>query len=81
MKTNYTYCINKDTCIHRRGCKRWVGNYTKEEAIEESNNNINGYIDDYDCIHEDFDYDNVKYPYDMLDRFRLSDGTDFKDVV
>ena len=74
MKKDYLYCINENTCIHRRGCKRWVGNYTDKEAIEESDNNANGYVDDYDCMRCDDDYDNVKYPFDMLDRFRSSLG-------
>ena len=60
--------------MHRRGCKRWIGNYTDDEAIEESSNNIIGYIDDYDCMREDYDYDNIKHPFDMLDRFRSSTG-------
>jgi hypothetical protein len=74
MKYDYMYCLNDGTCIHRRGCKRWIGNYTDEEAREESNNNIHGYIDDGHCMIEDMEYDNVKYEFDMLDRFRLSNG-------
>ncbi|HEY5631820.1 MAG TPA: hypothetical protein VIR31_06805 [Nitrososphaeraceae archaeon] len=74
MRKDYLYCLNQDTCIHRRGCKRWIGNYTDEEAIEESNNNIHGYVDDYHCMLEDYDYDNIKHPFDMLDRFRSSLG-------
>ena len=66
--------MNQDTCIHRRGCKRWIGNYTDEESIEEANNNIHGYVDDEDCMREDYEYDNVKHAFDMLVRFRNSTG-------
>jgi hypothetical protein len=69
MNKDYLYCINDNTCIHRRGCKRWIGNYTDEEAIEESNNNVNGYVDDYDCMRVD-----DEHCFDMLDRFRSSIG-------
>jgi hypothetical protein len=83
MKTDYAYCLNKDSCIHRRGCKRWVGNYTEEEAINESNNNIYGYINDYDCINGeviemDVTGEPLYMPYIYLDRFRLSDGSEIK---
>lgn len=81
MKTNYTYCINKDTCIHRRGCKRWVGNNTDEEVKElYTENKFVDEVDDEDCMNSHNVYDNVM-PFFMLDRFRYSDGTDFKDVV
>lgn len=74
MKKDYLYCINENTCLHRRGCARWIGNYTDEEAIEVSDSNVNGYVDDYDCMRSDDEYDNVKYPFDMLDIFRSSLG-------
>jgi len=78
MKTDYTYCLNKNTCIHRRGCKRWVGNYTDKEVkelytlvqfVEE--------VDETKCIpnYEDVNCDNC---FNFLDRFRLSDGSEFK---
>ena len=73
MKKDYLYCMNKDTCIHKRGCNRWVGNYTDEEAIEEADNNIIGYIDDEDCINLHKMLVRIP-PYYMLDRFRLSNG-------
>ena len=73
MKKDYLYCINENTCMHRRGCKRWIGNYTPEQCKEESNQNtFSQYVDDYDCMREDYDYDNAKHPFDMLDRFRSS---------
>ena len=77
MKTDYTYCLNQDTCIHRRGCMRWVGNYNEDEVIEESNTNIIGYIDESKCIPNLKDVD-CENDYGMLDRFRLSTGEPFK---
>ena len=67
LSTNldYSYCLNEDTCIHRRGCKRFIGNYTTDQAIFLSNN-IVSYIVDSDCIENQ---------YSILDRFRLSDGS------
>ena len=70
MNVDYTYCLNKDTCIHRRGCKRWLGNYT-DEAVKElyTENRFVDEINFKDCINS------KPYPYDSLDRFRLSDGS------
>lgn len=76
MKTDYTYCLNEDTCIHRFGCKRWIGNYTEKEVIELTNTRRDEYLDDEECMREDYEYDNVKHPFDMLDRFRNSDGSE-----
>ena len=73
MNKDYLHCMNQDTCIHRRGCKRWIGNYTDDEAIEEADNNIIGYVDDEACINSHLFYDGAM-PYLMLDRFRLSNG-------
>ena len=82
MITDYAYCLNQDSCIHRRGCKRWIGNYSNDEAINESNSNRIGYIDDEECIRdEDLEdkYGNwIPTAYSMLDRFRYSDGTEMK---
>lgn len=79
MKTDYTYCLVKDECIHRRGCKRWIGNYTEEEVHKlYSENRFVSEVDYEDCMMEDMEYANVKYPFDMLDRFRYSDGTEIK---
>lgn len=66
MKLDYSYCLNQDTCIHRRGCKRWIGNYTDEEAIFIADN-VFEYVDDKNCMENLFD---------LLDRFRLSSGED-----
>ncbi len=74
MKTDYAYCSNKGTCIHRRGCRRWVGNYPDEEVKELVNTNRAEYINDEDCLP---DYSNTDFPsnnFDLLDRFRLSSG-------
>ena len=68
MDRDYTYCLVETKCIHRRGCERWIGNYSDEYAIEESNTNIDGYIDYEKCIHS------KPYPFEMLDRFRNSTG-------
>lgn len=67
MKTDYTYCLNQDTCIHRKGCKRWVGNYPDEEVKELSNTGRDEYIDDSLCL-------DIDDKFNLLDRFRLSDG-------
>lgn len=78
MKTDYTYCNNVGTCIHRRGCKRWVGNYPENEVRKlYTEHGFLPEVDDEDCMLEDYEYDNVKHAYDMLDRFRYSDGTEF----
>ena len=72
MNVDYAYC-NSIPCIHRRGCKRWVGNY-KDEAVEELvNSGRDTYVDDKKCI------TSKPLPYDMLDRFRLSDGSPLDD--
>lgn len=80
MNADYTYCFNKASCIHRRGCKRWIGNYTDEEVHKlYSENKFVHEIDDEDCMMEEIEDDKIlKYPFDMLDRFRLSDGTEMK---
>ena len=73
MNKDYRYCRNQNTCIHRRGCKRWIGNYAYDEAVEEANNNIRGYVADDSCI-DSHKRDTSIMPYYMLDRFRLSNG-------
>ena len=78
MKPDYTYCNNENTCIHRRGCKRWIGNYSDDEVKElYTESRFIDEVDDEDCINSNSVYDNVM-PYFMLDRFRLSDGSNFK---
>ena len=69
MKTDYTYCLNQDTCIHRRGCRRWVGNYSNEQAKELANSCRDEYIVDKDCMESE------PMPFALLDRFRGSDGS------
>ena len=53
------YCDTKD-CIHRRGCLRWIGNYTEEERAK-----ARVWMDDSYCMDEGFI---------LLNRFRHSDG-------
>lgn len=73
MNANYTYCLNEDTCINRRGCKRWIGNYTDEEVHKlYSENRFVSEVDYEECIKDD------GYPFAGLDRFRLSDGTEME---
>ena len=75
MKNDYTYCLNSESCIHRRGCRRWVGNYSLEDE-----NKIkaiyNLKVDESKCIpnYSDVNCDNS---FRLLDRFRFSDGTEF----
>lgn len=71
INKDYTYCLNSGYCIHRKGCKRWIGNYSDKESIEIKKNIM--FINDESCISED---KNSKMPYDMLDRFRNSDGSE-----
>lgn len=68
MNLDYSYCLNQNTCLHRRGCARWIGNYTDEEAIFVADN-VFDYIDDVSCMENYFD---------LLDRFRLSSGENIK---
>ncbi len=78
MKTDYAYCLNEGTCQHRRGCRRWIGNYPKEEVKELTNTGRDEYVDDEDCLP---DYSNTDFPennYELLDRFRLSTGKEFQ---
>lgn len=74
MNKDYSYCANEDTCIHRRGCKRWLGNYESEEVKELYT--ITRFVDEVDeskCIpnYEDVHCEN---DFHFLDRFRLSTG-------
>lgn len=78
MKTDYTYCLVKNECLHRRGCRRWIGNYSEEEVKElYSKCRFVSEVDYEDCINSHNVYDGVM-PYFMLDRFRYSDGTEMK---
>lgn len=71
MTTDYLYCLDQDTCIHRYGCLRWVGNYSEDEVIEESTINLHGYVDTTHCIPNLSDISCTNC-YDLLDRFRDS---------
>ena len=72
MKTDYSYCLNKDTCVHRLGCKRWIGNYEDEAVKELKESGRDEYVDDAYCL------DDTPYRFDCLDRFRLSDGREME---
>ena len=67
MNLDYSYCQNKDTCIHRRGCKRWLGNHHKTKVKQLAKDDRAKYISDKDCLDEDD-------KFSLLDRFRGSDG-------
>jgi hypothetical protein len=77
MKTEYKYCKNDCSCIHRRACARWIYNYSYlkfHETIEDKNTS---YINEEKCIPNLFDI-NCKNDYKYLDRYRLSNGEEFK---
>ena len=71
MNVDYSYCLNKDTCEHRKGCSRWIGNYN-DESVKElyTKNRFVDEIDDAYCL------DDIPHKYDSLDRFRNSDGSE-----
>jgi hypothetical protein len=78
MKTDYTYCANEDTCLHRRACLRWLGNYSDEEVKElYTENSFVDEVDDTKCVPNYKDI-NCTNDFHFLDRFRLSDGSEFK---
>jgi len=78
MNKDYTYCANENTCIHRRGCKRWVGNYPDDEVKElYTEDRFVNEIDETKCI-PDYSDVNCTNDFGMLDRFRLSTGESFK---
>ncbi len=56
MTREYTYCANKDTCLPRLLCKRWIGNYVKEEAIKIVGTVRDEYIDDAYCIESGYSF-------------------------
>ena len=64
MNKDYMYCDNNN-CIHRRGCKRWIGNYQHLKAGIIGIENPEIY-----CV-------NGQLPYAMLDRFRNSNEEGF----
>lgn len=62
LRTDYTYC-NGDKCLHKLGCLRYPENY---KDYEDCIKNTLWYISASDCINND---------YNMLVRFRNSDGS------
>ena len=83
MNADYTYCLSTE-CIHRRGCKRALCNYTEEQKNELVATRV-GYVSlivPFDCIEdhgiEDLYGNWVPTAYNHIDRFRLSDGTEIK---
>lgn len=63
IRKDYTYC-NGDKCLHRLGCLRFPENY---KDYEDGVKNTLWYMSSSDCINSD---------YNMLVRFRNSDGSD-----
>jgi hypothetical protein len=68
MHVDYAYC-ETESCIHRRGYRRWVGNYVYVVHSEKL-------IDEVECRNEDAEDDS--FPFIHLDRFRYSDGSSIK---
>ncbi len=78
MKTDYAYCLNEGTCIHRFGCRRHLGNYKEQEIKALVATGRDQYINDEDCLP---DYSNTDFPdnnYELLDRFRSSNREELK---
>jgi len=75
MKTDYTYCINEDSsCVHRRGCVRWLGNYSDEEVKElYTKSRFIEEVEEDRCI-PNYKDANCENNFHFLDRFRYSDG-------
>ena len=69
QKDDYAYC-QAASCIHRRGCKRWAGNYKVFKV-----NDRTTFVDPKDCEPNLNDV-NCENKYDLLDRFRYSDGSE-----
>lgn len=69
MKSDYSYCFTVN-CIHRKGCKRWVGNYSDDEVndmyMEGGSITV---IDFTKCVPDSKDI-NCTNDYSLLDRFR-----------
>ena len=78
MKSDYSYCIVQKECIHRRGCKRWIGNYSDQEVKElYTKNRFVNEIDFNKCV-PNYKNKNCTNSFQFLDRFRLSTGEAFK---
>jgi len=73
MPVDYPYC-KSDSCIHRRGCRRWIHNYTICVYIE-------NWVDEVECRNENGEEENDGYApgFIHLDRFRYSDGSAMPD--
>lgn len=71
QRNDYAYCTTTD-CIHRRGCRRWVGNYEEFKASARTY-----YVDEKFCKpnYEEMGESNA---FELLDRFRFSDGREFE---
>jgi len=77
MKKDYAYCLNKGSCIHRRGCRRWLNNYNDKEVKECRGSEIFYEVNDKECVPNYKDVD-CKNDFGMLDRFRFSDGSEIR---
>jgi len=78
MNQDYMYCINKDTCIHRRGCKRWIGNYSDKEVKKlYTENRFVSEVDDTQCV-PNYKDEACENNFKFLDRFRFSNGSEMK---
>ena len=73
MKTDYTYCTADSSCLHRRGCRRWVGNYPDKDVVNDPKASL---VDVKQCIPDYTDKENTNV-FGMLDRFRFSTGEEF----
>lgn len=73
MNIDYAYC-QTNVCLHRVGCKRWLGNYTDKAVKDIMDNERVRYINYKDCIpnYKSVDCTNS---YGLLDRFRGSEGS------
>jgi hypothetical protein len=60
LEDDKEYCMSV-SCIHRRGCTLYLGNYKTIYKL-------------VDVIDSDLCMTSTPYPFDMLDRFRLSNG-------
>lgn len=65
MKTDVTYCCHAN-CIHRRACKKWLGNYNIPKSL------LLSVFEGVECA----DAENAEDRYKMLIRFRKSDGSE-----
>ena len=62
MKKDFTYC-DSETCIHRRGCMRWVWNYEDYKKTD-----VLMFLNPVDCMKS------TPLPYQNMVRFRSSFG-------